>query len=102
MATFLQEWFQAVYPMLLEFTWLLMPETSDLQRWYAGQTRSGFESYLAEFTREYEVPLIDTRSGTADTEFADGHHLPQPSALAFTRRLLRVAQFVQLFKQVPR
>ena len=62
--------------MLLEFTRLPMPETSDLQRWNAGQTRSGFHPYHAELPREYQVPVIDSRSWMADRAFADSHHLP--------------------------
>jgi len=88
--------------MLLEFSRLLMPETSDLESWCAGagplrlpSLPSGINSGISG-SPDWRA-VLDGRQSICRQSSPS-----QPAPFASTRRLLRDAQFAQLLKQVPR
>ena len=65
---------------------LLMPEGTEFQSWYPPGARERIDAYLGGLSREYGVPLIDTRCWMPDTAFFDSHHLLARGAATFTER----------------
>jgi Protein of unknown function (DUF1574) len=67
------------------------PEAVPFQELYAGGPRSLIDTYLAEVSRAYDVPVIDARGWLPDEDFWDSHHVLARGADAFTERLAREA-----------
>jgi hypothetical protein len=68
---------------------LFMPEASGLRNTYDPATVAVFARYLDGLSREFRVPVIDTRRWVGDDGFLDGFHLLPRGATAFTRRFGR-------------
>jgi hypothetical protein len=68
---------------------LLTPEGSEFQSWYPPDAWPRVVSYCAALSREYGVPVVNTRDWLADRDFSDSHHALLPAAETFTRRLGR-------------
>ncbi len=69
---------------VVAFAWL--PESSEFRVWYPPAVLAEGEAFLAKLCREYAVPCLDGRQWVADPQIADGFHLTQPGAAAFSRR----------------
>lgn len=71
----------------------LMPEHSACRGWYPPQTQDAVCAYLQQLSREYQVPVIDTRDWAPDEHFADFCHMApqgvQPFSERFGREVLR-------------
>jgi hypothetical protein len=71
---------------------LLMPESTAFQSWYPPAARERLEGYLAQLSRDFAVPIWDTRNWIGDEGFIDGNHLSIGGAVQFTelfhRRIL--------------
>jgi hypothetical protein len=72
---------------------LLMPEHSECRRWYSAQARSLVSRYLDGISREYQVPVIDTRDWLSDEQFSDCCHMAKRAAAPFSRRFGREALY---------
>jgi hypothetical protein len=70
-------------------TLFLMPEGSEFRSWYPRKALSLLTSYLAGLSRCQGVPVVDTRTWMADSDFVDSHHLLPGAADVFTRRFER-------------
>lgn len=68
---------------------ILMPEHSRTRGWYPPQAISLVHQYLARLTREYPVPIVDTRRWASDEDFADYCHMDTGGVPAFSERLGR-------------
>jgi hypothetical protein len=79
----------------------LMPEGSEFRSWYPPALCEWIEAYTAELTREYQVPVIDTRAWAADADFVDSSHLVPAAAAAFTNRFGREVLQPVLLGRVP-
>jgi hypothetical protein len=66
---------------------LMTPEGTEFRSWYSPQAREEVDRYMAGLAREFGVPVVDTRDWCVDGEFTDSHHLLQPGADRYTRRL---------------
>jgi hypothetical protein len=64
----------------------LMPEGRIFQSWYPPATRTRIDTYLTRISREYRVPIVDTRNWIDDDDFLDNHHLNRHGAIHFTKR----------------
>jgi hypothetical protein len=73
----------------IEVRLLLMPEAKEFRGWYRPAARRQFDAYFARLSRECAVPVIDARDWIDDALFADGHHLLDCGAVAFTERFGR-------------
>jgi hypothetical protein len=67
----------------------VMPEHSEVRRWYSPQARALINSYLASIGREYQIPIIDTRDWAPDEGFADAAHMERSAAAPFSERFGR-------------
>jgi hypothetical protein len=68
---------------------ILMPEHSELRSWYTPGVHEQINSYLDRLKREFSVPVFDTRTWVADSEFHDLTHMAPPAAPPYTLRLGR-------------
>ena len=68
-------------------TLLLTPEGTEFHGWYGPATEATLVSYLGQLSRETGVPVVDARGWLADDVFYDSHHVVEPGARDFTRRL---------------
>jgi hypothetical protein len=68
---------------------LLMPESSEFRNWYSDVARTRIDTYVADLSQEYGLPVIDARTWISDIGFLDGHHLLHDFATLFTERLGR-------------
>jgi hypothetical protein len=68
---------------------ILMPEHSELRRWYTPAAQEQINAYLDRLKREYQVPIFDTRTWVEDEAFHDLTHMAPPAAPPFTLRLGR-------------
>jgi hypothetical protein len=68
---------------------LLMPEHSAVRGWYPPQARALVHSYLDGLSREYQMPVIDTRDWVTDETLMDFCHLGQRGAAPFSERFGR-------------
>jgi len=68
---------------------VLTPESTEFRNWYPEPGRSRIVPVLGELTREFGVPLIDSREWLADELIGDGHHLIGTGADLYTARLTR-------------
>src|SRR5262249_30236172 len=66
---------------------LLMPEASEVRRWYPPGAGAALDDLPGALRRDFGVPVIDAREWVADAGFADSHHLLPAGAAAFTGRL---------------
>jgi hypothetical protein len=66
-----------------------MPEASEFRSWYYPEMEKEVDGYLAGLTREFHVPLIDTRTWVPDEGFYDAHHLLACGARTFSERFGR-------------
>jgi hypothetical protein len=66
---------------------LLMPEGFEFQSMYPANARRAIDGYLSDLTREFQIPLFDTRDWMPETAFADSHHLLPKEAAVFTHKL---------------
>lgn len=73
----------------IEAMLLLAPEAQHFRNRYPPVAQRVIDSYCATLSREYGVPVADTRGWLADHEFSDGHHILTERAGAFTLRLGR-------------
>jgi hypothetical protein len=67
----------------------LLPEPGVTRGWYTPQSRTLVQSYLAGLSREYEVPVIDTREWLPDKDFTDCCHMWDSAAGPFSDRFAR-------------
>jgi hypothetical protein len=67
---------------------VLIPEHSSV-RACSLPVQSRVSAYLADRTREYRVPVIDTREWVADDDFVDSRHTLPRVAAPYTDRFLR-------------
>jgi hypothetical protein len=68
---------------------ILMPEHSRTRSWYPPQARAVVRDYLDHLKQQYTLPIIDTRTWTADADFADYCHMGPSGVPAFSERLGR-------------
>jgi hypothetical protein len=68
---------------------LYMPEASPLRRWYPPPVQALVNDYFAGLSREYGVPVIDTRTWMPDETFSDYVHLQPQGAAVYTDRFRR-------------
>jgi hypothetical protein len=66
---------------------VLMPESSEFRRLCPPETRVQVHDYLTGLCRQFDTELLDAGTWIDDRDFYDGHHLLQPGAEVFTRRL---------------
>jgi hypothetical protein len=66
-----------------------MPESSDFRSWYAPAAEAQVNAYLKGLSRQYRVPVFDTRAWLPDAAFHDGHHLNTAGARTFSERFGR-------------
>jgi hypothetical protein len=66
---------------------LYMPESLAFRSWYPPAVATEGDGYLVHLAREYDVPLIDTRTWCPYEDFADCIHLLPTAADRFTERL---------------
>ncbi len=75
----------------ISLVFFTMPEGAVFRSWYPPRVRRAVTEYLAGLSREYGVPVVDTRDWVPEGEnFYEGFHLVKPAAEAFTRRFGRV------------
>jgi hypothetical protein len=67
----------------------IMPEHSEVRRWYSPATLIQVNNYLADIGREHQVPVIDTRDWVADEGFSDAAHMERWAAAPFSERFGR-------------
>jgi hypothetical protein len=67
----------------------LMPEPAVTRGWYAPPSRALVQHYLAGLSREFDVPVIDTRNWLPDKDFADCCHMWEWAAGPFSDRFGR-------------
>jgi hypothetical protein len=67
----------------------LMPEPGVTRGWYTPQSRALVQGYLTGLSREYEVPVIDTREWLPDKDFTDFCHMWDTAAGPFSDRFAR-------------
>lgn len=72
---------------------LLMPEHSECRRWYSLQARTLVSRYLDGLSREYQVPVIDTRDWLGDDQFSDCCHMAKRAAAPYSQRFGREALY---------
>jgi hypothetical protein len=65
---------------------MLLPEGSRFRGWCSPAMISGYESWLTEFCRRENLPLVDARRWIGDEGFWDGHHLYAAGAVRFSER----------------
>jgi hypothetical protein len=72
---------------------VLLPEHNALRPCYLPDVQARVGAYLADLTRQEQVPVVDTRGWVSDDDFLDGiHALPQaagPYTERFGRDVLR-------------
>ena len=65
----------------------LMPEGDRFRSWYPPAVQGAIRYYLRGLTEEYGTPVVDARTWFHEADFADSHHLLEPAAWAFSKRL---------------
>jgi hypothetical protein len=68
---------------------VLMPEGTEFRAMYPTEVTVGLYHFLSEFSREWNVPLIDARQWVPDRDLWDAHHALPSGAAIFTARLER-------------
>jgi hypothetical protein len=69
---------------------VLMPEATEYRdTLYSPESWAQIEAFVADLSREFDVPVINARDWVPSDEFADGHHLIAAGAERFTERLGR-------------
>jgi hypothetical protein len=66
---------------------VLMPEGPAYRGWYPDGAWRQVEDFLGRLSREFNVPVINTRDWLAEDDFRDSHHMLPRSTRAFTERL---------------
>jgi len=66
---------------------IYLPESSEFRSWYPPEVEEAGRAYLADLSRELDVPVIDARTWMADGYLIDGFHLTRVGAAKFTERL---------------
>jgi hypothetical protein len=70
-------------------TLLLVPEHSSLRESYPAEVVTRVNAYLADLSREQEVPVVDTRTWVPDDDFIDMTHALPRAAAPYTERFGR-------------
>jgi hypothetical protein len=65
----------------------LMPEGEWFRSWYTPAAQGSIRTYLKNITKEYDLPIVDARTWLHEVDFADSHHLLEPAAWSFSKRL---------------
>jgi hypothetical protein len=65
----------------------LMPEGEWFRSWYTPSAQRTLGTYLEKLTKEYGLPLVDARTWHHEIDFVDSHHLLEPAAYTFSKRL---------------
>ena len=65
----------------------MMPEGERFRSWYPPAVQSKIRDYLQRLTQEYGMPIVDARTWFHEDDFADSHHLLEPAAWAFSKKL---------------
>jgi hypothetical protein len=68
-------------------TLLWLPESSEFRSWYPPEALALGQEFLAKLQAEFGVKAIVARDWMPDDMLADGYHLTQSGAIAFTKRL---------------
>jgi hypothetical protein len=68
---------------------VLMPEGSEFRSLYSPAAWQQIDTFLAETSHKFGVPLVNAREWIADDNFTDSHHLLLRGATVFTERLGR-------------
>jgi hypothetical protein len=66
---------------------LVIPPEGDVFRSYDPATEANHVKHVAQLANEYGFPLVDARAWVGDDRFADGHHLTEAGAEAYSQRL---------------
>jgi hypothetical protein len=67
----------------------LMPEHSACRSWYTPETQVAVGAYLRQLSRDYQMPVIDTRGWVPDEHFADFCHMAPQGVKPFSERFGR-------------
>lgn len=67
----------------------VMPDHSEVRQWYTPSDKARIRNYLGAISREYHVPVIDTRDWVPDEGFADVAHMERWAAAPFSERFGR-------------
>jgi hypothetical protein len=70
---------------------VLLPEHSSVRACYTPAVRGPVNAYLAELSRQCQVPVIDTDGWAGDDDFVDSRHVMPHAAGPYTERFLREA-----------
>jgi hypothetical protein len=82
---------------------VLLPEHSSLRACIPPEVEVRVQAYLADLSREHEVPVIDTRDWLDDDDFFDSRHALPNVAGPFTERFSReVLQPLEQGRPLPR
>ncbi len=68
---------------------VLLPDHSAVRACYPSDVVARVHAYLGDFSRQEQVPVIDTRGWISDDDFVDGIHALAPVAAPFTERFRR-------------
>ena len=78
---------------------VLYPESSVYRSWYTTESWQRMDSELNRLASLYPVSIVDARTWLADDDFFDGHHLLEPGAQRFSKKLWREVIVPQLQKR---
>lgn len=67
----------------------VMPEGDTFRSWYPPGAYASVTQYVNNLGRDYSIPVFDTRTWMAETDFCDGHHLLGDAAARFSIRFGR-------------
>ena len=68
---------------------VLMPEGSVFRSWYGPKARAATAELIEVAEAETGRPVVDARAWLPDEAFADGHHVRDVAAPAFSARMAR-------------
>jgi hypothetical protein len=66
---------------------ILLPEGPTFQKCYPEGVEARVEAFLAELSRQYGTPVINSRDWLAEEDFMDSHHILANAAPRYTKRL---------------
>ncbi|HEV3343783.1 MAG TPA: DUF1574 family protein [Pirellulales bacterium] len=70
----------------IETALFVMPEGSQFRACYTAAARGQIDDYLAQVSRQWDVPVYDATTWCPDADFWDSHHLLSRGATSFSRR----------------
>ncbi len=73
----------------IQVAFLLAPEHSSVRACSVAEVQARMNAYLADLTREYGAPVVDTRDWVPDEDYIDSRHVLPPVAAPYTERFTR-------------